>query len=76
MIFFHLRNKHNNRSATCYKAFKQHKLVLLRSLHIHCYRQVSISHGDLCIFQITVTETQIMGRVTVGPTVKHMESRV
>ncbi len=71
MIFFHLRNKHNNRSATCYKAFKQHKLVILRSSsHIHCYGQVSITHGNLCISQ----GTQIMGRVMVGPTVKHMES--
>lgn len=71
MIFFHLRNKHNNRSATCYKAFKQHKLVILRSSsHIHCYGQVSITHGNFCISQ----GTQIMGRVMVGPTVKHMES--
>lgn len=71
MISFHLRNKHNNRSATCYKAFKQHKLVILRSSsHIHCYGQVSIPHGNLCISQ----GKQIMGRVMVGPTVKHMES--
>lgn len=69
MIFFHLGNKHNSRSATCYKAFKQHKLVILRSSsHIHGYGQVSIPH--VCISQ----GTHIMGRVMVGPTVKHMES--
>lgn len=78
MIFFHLRNKHNNRSAACYKAFKQHKLVFLRSSsHIHYDQgQVSTSHGHLCVSQITVMETQMRGRVTVGPGVKHMESRI
>lgn len=72
MIFFHLRNKHSKRSVACYKAFKQHKLVILRSSsHIHYDQgQVSISHGHLCVSQITVMETQMMGRVTVGPRVK------
>lgn len=77
MISFHFKNKHNNRSATCYKAFKQDKLIILRlSSHIHCYGQVSVSHGNLCISQIIVMGTQITGRVIVGPTVNETHGKL